>query len=194
MANLLTWIRHFFTHRDPNDPEYLSISDILYMITHKRIVTRVGDVFSVKISESEKKYIQYIASDLTQLNSSVIRVFLETYPLDEKPDMEAVVLGEVDFYAHCVLRWGIEQELFEKAGKSENVGDISKPLFKSTSDDAKVKISHNWWVWRINEEQVYVGKLEEENRKAEDGGVLPAAWIVHRMKTGKYDYVYPDFE
>ena len=93
MANLLTWIRHFFAHRDPKDPEYLSISDLLYMMTHKRIVTRVGDVFSVKISENEKKYIQYIGSDLTHLNSSEIRVFSETYQLDEKPDMEAVVMG-----------------------------------------------------------------------------------------------------
>ena len=41
----------------------------------KRIVTKIGNVFSVKLNESKKKYFQYVANDIYQLNSSVIRVF-----------------------------------------------------------------------------------------------------------------------
>ena len=37
--------------------------------------TKLGDIFCVKIDENNKKYFQYIANDLTQLNSDVIRAF-----------------------------------------------------------------------------------------------------------------------
>lgn len=41
----------------------------------KRVLTKIGDVFEVKIDETSKKYFQYIANDMTQLNSDVIRGF-----------------------------------------------------------------------------------------------------------------------
>jgi len=50
----------------------------------KRILnTRVGDVFCVYIDETSKKYLQYIANDLTQLNSDVIRAFKTKYLKDK---------------------------------------------------------------------------------------------------------------
>ena len=50
----------------------LVLSSITTMI--KRVkATKVGDVFEVKISDTEKKYMQYIASDISQLNSDVVR-------------------------------------------------------------------------------------------------------------------------
>lgn len=45
-----------------------------------------------------------------------------------------------------------------------------------------------------NEEQKSVGKLEGQDQKAEIGSIIPPDSIVHRMQTGKYDFVYPDFE
>ena len=44
--------------------------------------TKIGDVFSAKTNENTKKYFQLIAYDLTQLNSDVIRVFKEQYPIN----------------------------------------------------------------------------------------------------------------
>ncbi len=44
-----------------------------------RVVTKVGDVFSVKLDNEVKKYFQLIAFDLTQLNSDVIRAFKKVY-------------------------------------------------------------------------------------------------------------------
>ena len=73
----------------------------------KRIVTKIGNVFCVQISPQEKKYFQYIANDRLQLNSSVIRVFERAYPVDQEPKLTDVVQGEVEFYAHTVLGWGI---------------------------------------------------------------------------------------
>ena len=40
----------------------------------------------------------------------------------------------------------------------------------------------------------YVGELEGENRKAEIGVVVNPFDIVKRIKTGYYDFVYPQFE
>ncbi len=49
--------------------------------------------------------------------------------------------------------------------------------------------------WHINDDEfTSVGNLEGENRKAEIGVVMPPLAIVERIKTGKYNFVYPEFE
>ena len=53
---------------------------------NKRIKnTKIRDVFSANIDNNHKRYLQYIASDMTQLNSDVIRVFAKIYPIDANP-------------------------------------------------------------------------------------------------------------
>ena len=156
--------------------------------------TKIGDVFSVAIDNNSKKYFQYIVSDLTQLNSDVIRAFKEEYPIEANPDLSDIVKGEVEFYAHCVTKWGLKMKLWEKVGNITDVGGFQEILFRTSGDDKRTKISNNWWVWKINAEQTPVGKLEGENRKAEIGSVISPSSIVHRIKTGTYNFVYPEFE
>ncbi|WP_336040832.1 Imm26 family immunity protein [Acinetobacter dispersus] len=166
-----------------------------------RANTKIGDVFSVKLDEGSKKYFQLIAFDLTQLNSDVIRVFNKVYSQDENPNLFEIVSGEIDFYAHCVTKFGLKMNLWEKVGNISEVGDISKVLFRDTNDygskvgEEKIKISEKWYVWHINDHEfTRVGKLKGENRKAEIGIVVTPYDIVERIKTGKYDFVYPEFE
>lgn len=159
-----------------------------------RANTKIGDVFSVKINDSSKKYFQYIVSDLTQLNSDVIRAFKKVYPINTNPDLSEIVNGEVEFYAHCVTKLGLKMGYWESVGNISNVGNFDNVLFRSSGDNPQTRVSQNWWVWKINEEQKPVGKLAGENRKAEIGSVIPPDSIVHRMQTGKYDFVYPEFE
>ena len=160
-----------------------------------RANTKIGDVFSVKINDSSKKYFQYIVSDLTQLNSDVIRAFKKVHPVNANPDdLSEIVNGEVEFYAHCVTKLGLKMGYWEKIGNTNDVGNFDDVLFRSSGDNPQTKVSQDWWVWKINEEQRQVGKLEGENRKAEVGSVIPPDSIVHRMQTGKYDFVYPEFE
>ena len=165
-----------------------------------RVSTKIGDVFSVKIDENSKKYFQLIAFDLTQLNSDVIRAFKRIYPIDANPDLLEIVTGEVEFYAHCVTKWGVKLGYWEKAGHIKEVGSLNHILFRDTNDcvckigEEPIKVSHNWYVWKINEEFRDVGKLIDENRKAEIGLVINPESIVHRMRTGVYDGFYPDFE
>lgn len=156
--------------------------------------TKIGDVFKVKIDNNSNKYFQYIISDLTQLNSDVIRAFKKAYPININPDLSEIVNGEVEFYAHCVTKLGLKMKYWESVGNNNNVGTFDNVLFRCSGDNPQIKVSDNWWIWKINEEQKPVGKLEGENRKAEIGSVIPPDSIVHRMQTGKYDFVYPGYE
>ncbi|MGN5726762.1 hypothetical protein ACNQO9_15540 [Acinetobacter calcoaceticus] len=155
--------------------------------------TKIGDVFVVKLGNDKKKYFQLIAFDLTQLNSDVIRVFKEEYPLEGDIDLIEIVNSEIDFYAHCVTKLGLKMSLWEKVGNIRELGNINI-LFRSSGDHPKIDISNNWWVWKVNEPQQYVGKLDGKNLYAEIGSVIPPDSIIYRIKTGKYDFVYPDFE
>lgn len=165
-----------------------------------RANTKIGDVFSVKLNERSKKFFQYIANDLTQLNSDVIRAFKTVYTLDIQPELSDIIHDEVDFYAHCVTKFGVKMGLWETVGNSQDIGDLSAILFRGSSDSGsrpgeQIQISDKWYVWRINDNGFsVVGKLEKENRKAELGIVVNPYDIVDRMKEGKYNFFYPDFE
>lgn len=167
----------------------------------KRVVTKIGDIFSVELDKEFRKFFQLIAFDLTQLNSDVIRAFRKKYPIDFVLDPLEVVNGEVEFYAHCVTKWGVKLGYWEKVGKSSNVGKLDHILFRDTNDyghtegEEPIRISNRWYVWHIGDDDfTRVGKLEGEDRKAEVGVVMDPISIVERVKTGEYGGFYPDFE
>ena len=163
-----------------------------------RVITKIGDVFVVKFDDGNKQYFQYIANDITQLNSDVIKVFKKIYPITENTHLSEVVKDDVIFHAHCTTSLGVKMGVWEKAGKATVNGKIDV-LFKGTNDygrklgEEPVKISHNWYVWNINEEFRCVGNLEGDNQKAEIGMVMNPLAIVHRMKTGEYNIIYPGY-
>jgi hypothetical protein len=152
----------------------------------ERIVTKIGDLFSVELDETGVKFFQYITNDLTQLNSSVIRVFKTVYQKKEAPDWNEVVKGEVEFFTHTILRVGIKLEHWKKVGKSSDVGICS--IFFRDSDDmgnSKITFSENWYVWKINQPMIRVGKLEGEYRKAELGLIFSSKNVVARIRNGE---------
>ena len=163
-----------------------------------RVVTKIGDIFCVKLDNNSKQYFQYVANDLTQLNSDVIRVFKKKYSIDETPKLTDVVNDEVSFSAHCVTNLGVKLGVWEKIGKVPFDGKVDT-LFRDTNDhghklgEEPIKISNNWYVWKINEDFRRVGKLEGDNQKAEIGMVINPLSIAHRIRTGKYDFVYPGY-
>ena len=161
----------------------------------KRVVTKVGDVFCDKIDDTHKRYLQYIISDLTCLNSDVIRVFKEKYSLITEPDLADVVKGEVDFYAHCVTSAGVKRGLWEKKGNIKEVGEIKNIIFKSKGDYTRVDIQNDWRVWEINQEEItHVGNLEGENKESYLGLIFHPEDIIHKLKTGIYPGVFAKFE
>lgn len=162
-----------------------------------RVNTKIGDVFLVKIDDNSKKYFQYIISDLTQLNSDVIRAFKKVYPINANFDLSEIISGEVEFYAHCVTKIGVKMGFWEKVGNVQDVGRTDHILFRDTNDfgTTSIKVSHDWWVWKINEEQKRVGKLTGNNQKAEIGLVFNPKSILYRLKNGEYEPTrnYPTF-
>ena len=160
----------------------------------KRILIRIGSVFAVKLDDNSTRYFQYVANDTTQLNSEVISVFKRTYHFGESPDLNDVVAGDIDFFAHVVIRWGVQAKLWEKVGDIARVGkvDIS---FRDSHDygDPNVRKSTRWIVWKINTPFIEVGELSIDHQSAEIGIVVTPTDIIDRIKTGKYDFAYPEY-
>ncbi len=80
----------------------------------KRIVTKIGDIFSVTLDNGNLRFFQYIANDWTDLNSSVIRVFKKEYPRGYELNPEEVVSDDVDFYAIQYFGWGWQMAIGRK--------------------------------------------------------------------------------
>lgn len=162
----------------------------------KRIITKQGDIFEVPLENNKKGYFQYILVDTTQLSSSVIRVFKKHYSKEETVDLEDVVKEEVSFYAHAILKVGIKMNLWQKVGNMQVEEDIEAPYFRCSADygNPEIKISNDWYIWKVNEKFEDVDKLNETQKKYDIGVVIAATEIPERMNTGKYSYFYPASE
>lgn len=158
----------------------------------KRIVTRIGNVFCVEIDEKEKCFFQYVANDMTMLNSSVIRVFKRRYPMEYKPNIDEIVNDEVLFYAHTILRAGIMYNAWYKVGTSKCLGDTENIMFRFFWDFGSgrpMTKSYDWHIWKINTPFVKIGEMRKEYLHCEIGCVLAYDDIVARIKTGRYKLV-----
>lgn len=154
----------------------------------KRIKLVIGDIFEVPLEANLKGYFQFIAIDENQLRSDVIRVFSRRFLQPDTPDLEELVNGTVDFYSHCVIRVGLKHRLWEKAGRSDDIGPVNV-IFRSTKDFGRdwIKVSERWEVWKIGQPRQFVGKLPNSLQQAEYGTVFPPADIIYRMKHGRYE-------
>ena len=160
----------------------------------KRVITRIGDVFCVAIDDKHKKYLQYIVSDLTQLNSDVVRVFKELYPIENEPELTEVVKGEVDFYAHCVTSAGVKRKLWEKVGNVKDVGEIKHILFKIKKDFMDSVNQNDWEIWNVNEEPLRIRIQDSAFKQAFLGLVFQPERIIYRMKMGKSAGIYAAYD
>ncbi|MBI5326538.1 MAG: hypothetical protein HZB41_14905 [Ignavibacteriae bacterium] len=166
-----------------------------------KIITKIGDIYSVNIDDKYKKYIQYVANDLLQLNSDVIRAFNRSYEINEDPDLTLIVKDEVDFYAHCILDIGLNLGYWNKIGNISDVGDFNRIIFRDTVDyghkfgEEPKKLSFNWHVWKIKDKSfLKVGRLEEKYKNSFIGLVINPLGIIEMLKGHKYPINYPDFE
>jgi hypothetical protein len=164
-----------------------------------RITTKIGDVFSVRLGDNGKRYFQYIANDLIQLNSDVIRVFKIIYPVNANPDLAEIVKDEVVFATHCVIKLGLKMNLWEKMGNIPIIDTVSI-LFRCSNDygskpGEQIHVSRNWRVWKMGDEDfTRVGELPDGYRNAEIGIIVTPVDIITRIRTGKYDFVYPGYQ
>ena len=152
----------------------------------KRIITKIGDIFCVEVDNEYKCYFQYVANDMTVLNSSVIRVFSKHYPMDYVPVFDDIVKDDVYFYAHTILRFGILYNAWHKVGKNSNLGNPDEIMFRWTYDVGPIKKSYNWHFWKINQETQFIGEMRKEYVNYDLGIVFSYLDIVNKIKTGKF--------
>lgn len=154
----------------------------------KRIVTRKGDIFCVEIDNKFKVYFQYITTDMTQLNSTVIRVFKKHYPIDYIPNLNEIVKDEVHFYAHTILRQGLYDGAWYKIGSNKDVGDVDNIMFSLFRDVnyANKKKSYSWYIWKINQKTEFIGEMKKEYKDYDRGWVYPYTSIIGKIRTGHF--------
>ncbi len=146
------------------------------------------------MAASTVRFFQYVADDATQLNSHVVRVFREMYDLNEPIGACSITDGEIDFHAHVLIGVGLKQHLWRKIGHAQSPDNLDV-LFRDTNDygNPEIKVSRNWYVWKINRPFHKVGALEAQYKEAEIGVVVPPDSLIYRMRNGKYDFVYPGY-
>ena len=160
---------------------------------------KIGDIFEVILDDKTKGYVQYIADDMTQLNSRVIRVFKKRYSVGGTPSVDEITTDDVEFYAHITnIKYGEKGGTWRKTGKSENVGDIKKPIFRSTPEDITLHssshFSKHWYVWRIGEDTQYVRPNNKLLPQSDIGMIIWPESVKERMITGKYHGFFPKYE
>lgn len=154
----------------------------------------MGDVFAVSLDDATTKYFQYVAEDASQLHSQIIRVFKQRFNSNEPVDSAELVKGDIKFFAHVFLRVGIKLGYWRKVGNAPDTGKVNV-YFRDSHDSGNPEIKHSqrWYVWKINEPFMDVGKLEGKFQEAKIGYVFHPSHILHRMRTGKYDFVFPGY-
>lgn len=130
------------------------------------------------------------------LNSSVIRVFKKYYPLDANPKIEQIVSDDVAYYAHTVLRAGIQFNAWYKVGTSKIIDEetVANVIF-GYPNIIKDNPLENWGIWKINTDFLLVGKLPKEYWDIlEPGGVETYVEIISRIKFDYYRYTRVEYD
>lgn len=155
----------------------------------KRIIIKKGDILCTEVDGKFKVYFQYVANDLSQLNSDVLRIFKRRYPIGYKANMDEIVSDDVDFYTHVYgLRDAAREGKLYKVGKHPDVGDTENIWFRcfSEGDISKMTKSYRWYIWKINGPNIRIGELTPEFRHIDIGEVYPFKFIYDRIRTGKW--------
>ena len=164
----------------------------------KRTVTRIGDIFCAEIDNQYKVFLQYIAKDENMLCVPVIRVFKKKYPIDYVPEMNEILLGEVNFYSHTVPKIGIDCGLWYKVGTSKDIGDLTTFRFITSNDVGNGMLdylSKSWRMWTLQGPPCSIGELPVEYYdNTYMGYIFPASDIIHQIEHGKSIFRYPRYK
>ena len=162
-----------------------------------RAFTKVGDIFEISLQNGKSRYFQYIAKDRTNLNADVIRVFRRSYVEIDSPQIDTIILDEIEYYLHTSVSAGVKIGVWKRFGSSQKLGNldisfrISLDSFESELNKAASK---KWVVWQLNKERCFVGRLPGSYHDAGIGMVYSPITIYNWLQTGKYPYEnYPTF-
>ena len=153
-----------------------------------------GDLFRVPLKEDKCSFLSYICDDASQLNSNVVAACRNRFSVHEKPGYAEITSGGVEFYAHVVIRHGINNRLWEFYSRGT---PLTSPIsaFRTSSDfgNPEIEKSTSWWVWKIGQKMLSADGDLARLCDTEIGIVIAPQHIVERMETGKYGFVFPKF-
>lgn len=165
----------------------------------KRYLSKLGDVYCVEIDNKYKSFFQYVANDISQLNSSVIRVFKTRYTIEDFPNIDDIINDDVIFYAHTIIQVGIINGVWYKVNKSNcQTNTKVNSIVWVTNDNDQFYISpmillnklfpfFNWSLWTISSYTLLCYRyLKWLSNKVEYGTILPTDQIIDRIKFGYY--------
>jgi hypothetical protein len=152
-------------------------------------------VFEIKVNGG-KKYMQFIADDIQQLNSSVLRVFksIHVYDLGYNPSL--LKNDEEEFCMHVTdIKRGEKEGLWRKIANEKVFKSDVDVFFKGTFDmgNPEVKLSKKWYVWRLGEDHSHeVDYRDGILDKAYIGLIVPPIDVYEMANNGgKLSGFYP---
>ncbi len=157
----------------------------------KRIVLKAGDVFRVKISRDDYCFMQYLMIDPNCLGGDLVRVFWKRYREQDRPSVDEIVSGQVDFYTHVFLKNGIREECFVKYGRSDNLGDLRKVYFANYAVYHYFSDKPSWHVYTVysdDRNNVRHKELPSAAIDACEGSLGPPSGLVRKIVAGIKGY------
>ena len=92
---------------------------------------------------------------------------------------------------------GVLDGLWTKVGKSKDLGDLDKMVFRTYVERVPGILASHWFVWKANHNLKEYKTLPRRYRKVDYGGVMPPSHVVERIRTGRWfkvQNVYDDYD
>lgn len=166
---------------------------------------KIGDIFFIKVDMYNKRYFQYVHTDLSQHKSKIIRAFKSLYPMEAYPSAATIVSDEVAFYAHTNVTEGLNLELWHKYDNSTLVDlealqkitffEYNRCMASSLRKHDGNSINYNWKLWSVNGNICNIPDISNySNSNLEIGSIMPVVQIKFRLINGYYTFCKEEYD
>lgn len=151
----------------------------------------IGDVFEIPLGNC-KRHMQFVVVDSTCLGGWGIRVFKKEYSMVSTPSVDEIVANEIDFYCLTyAIGQGVLDGLWKRVGKSKDIGDLSKMVFRDYHQGILPGEKNRWWVWTACKEVKKYKVLPKRYLDLPPGILITPSHVIDRIRTGRW-YPFPN--
>lgn len=153
----------------------------------------IGDIFEIPLSWNQKRFMQFVTEDASQMNAWSIRVFKTDYSMEDNPSVDVIVKDSVDFYCNTYsIDQGVLYGLWRYYGKSADLGNLNAMVFRSFERNPQ-----RWRVWRPSQEAQYYRVLPRCFLNTNYGGLYAPIHVIDRIGRRRwfpFANVYDDYK
>ena len=165
----------------------------------KRVIVKKGYIYKVELEDGTIRYFQYIGKDKSDLNSDVICVFKKHYTESDGDSLSVgtIVNDDIECYMHTSVSAGVKLGLWSRIFTTSPFLHEKRIFFRSSQDILSIRpnqppiVSYRWFVWEMNGERRFVGRLRKKYHHYDIGMVFSPYSVISRLKTGKEPEYYP---